>query len=128
MLSAEEILKKIEDTTYWDSLGTKLSCEYFSDEVTLVYDGGSNLRPILCELIFTTCFFTSFEHYWGEVSREKPIRERTLAQMDFFMENVEVEIVHEYGLDLYKFSIHMPPMRMVIICKDLKINGVSVNE
>jgi hypothetical protein len=42
------------------------------------------------------------------------------------MEDIEVEIIHEYGLDLYKFFIHMPPMKVVIICNNLTISSFEV--
>ncbi|MDQ7096307.1 hypothetical protein REC12_22185 [Desulfosporosinus sp. PR] len=121
MLDIKEMQQKIDRLDYWDTKVLELTCEYFADEVVLIFD-----RDIPKKLTFTTCYTVTFDHYWENYRRDKPIKEWTRPQMPFFLQAINVEVGIKHNMELYAFSIDLPPMSAYIMCKDVKIENVEL--
>ena len=82
----EELKKKIEDSYYWDARVKALDCNYFGDEVKLVFEDGKNNITYY----FEGCYKVNIEHA-VEYTKDRASRELTSAQIPYFMQNVELK-------------------------------------
>lgn len=123
MLNSERILEEINKYEIHEEWATILTCDYFGDEVTLIIG-----RENPCKLNFVSCYIVQFDHYWNDHIKDKPVRDLTLLQLPFSLQEIQVEVIKHFGKDVYKFYLHVPPLKAEIICKDLRINDVSVND
>jgi hypothetical protein len=62
-LNAEVIQKQIDDFYYWDARVLNLSCNYFGDEVILVYEDKEEGDV---QYLFTECYNVLFQHNLNE--------------------------------------------------------------
>lgn len=111
-----EIQKQIDNLKYWDSRVTKLECNYFADEVTLVYEDEENI----VSYEFKGCYEVLFKHI-KSYDKMKPASEMTIGQLPYFMQRVEIlsEIINE--IEFYKCKIEMFPLTLEILCKNIII-------
>lgn len=115
-MNKESIQKIINDLHYWDAAVISLDCNYFADEVTLVYDdelGNVTYR-------FTSCYKVQFNHAIGYV-KDKPTKELTFAQNPYFLQNVVVDEIEDEQ-KLFVCKLLLPPLKLEIWCKNI---GVS---
>jgi len=113
-LNAQKVQEQIDALHYWDARVLRLSCEYFADEVVLVYessDGNVTYK-------FNGCYKIVFDHALG-YEKEKPTRELTYSQLPYFLQDVEVGEIVSNGMKLYACSIVMPPLSIEIWCKEI---------
>lgn len=82
----QELLKKIEDSYYWDSRVKSLECNYFGDEVKVVFeDDEKNVT-----YFFSECYKVKIEHA-VEFPKDRPSKELTRQQIPYFMQDVELK-------------------------------------
>ena len=120
MIDEIELMKKIDEYNYIDLRVYSISCECFGDEVTIFHEGA--------RWTFVSCLRVIFDHYWGNCCKDKPMRYLSMAQIPFFILDMNVKIENMYDIEVYSFDIHLSPLKMKIVCKDLLINGFSVND
>ncbi|PES77246.1 hypothetical protein CN505_03270 [Bacillus cereus] len=115
-MKVQRIQEKIDKLYYWDAWVTKLVCDYFGDEVILIFkDGDDDVT-----LQFSGCYKIDFKHSMGYV-KEKSIKTFTHEQLPYFLHDIEIGEIEKEGLKLYTCKIIMPPMELEIWCKDIKI-------
>jgi len=119
-LNKEIIQKTINDLHYWDMRVTKLECNHFADEITLVYDDEDGDVTYS----FTECYKVHFDHYLG-YKKEKPSSELTFGQKPCFLQNVEIGLI-KLEQELYSCKILMPPMEIEIWCKNINASRQTV--
>ena len=78
----EALKKQIEDSSYWDARVKALECNYFGDEVKLVYE--DNDREIIYQ--FEGCYKIKIEHPM-EYPKDIPSKELRGTQIPYFMQN-----------------------------------------
>ncbi len=118
-MDSVEIQNKIDELYYWDSWVKELSCNYFADEVKLVYDDDE--YDVIYN--FTGCYNVEFNHEIGH-TKEKPIRECKFNQLAYSMQSVKVTIVVIEEKEFYEFKININPLELKIVCKDIKIEQI----
>ena len=112
------IQQTINELYYWDAAVKSLECNCFADEVTLVYaneDGDVTYR-------FINCYKVVFDHYIG-YAKNIPVRKLSFAQIPYFLQNVEIsEIEIEQEQKLYSCKLLLPPLEVIIWCKDIMVS------
>ena len=107
----QELLKKIEDSYYWDSRVKSLECNYFGDEVKVVFeDDEKNVT-----YFFSECYKVKIEH-----AVEFP-KELTRQQIPYFMQDVELKEIELCQKKYMEFKINMYPIELLIVCKKFDI-------
>ncbi|WP_346900358.1 hypothetical protein [Clostridium sp. UBA7503] len=111
--------KKMEEYYYWDSRVKSLECDYFADEVKLIYDA------VECDVIyrFTGCYSTEFNHEIA-YKKDKPMKECTLGQIPYFIQDIKLSENIIEDKKYLSISINMFPMYIKILCEDIKIEQI----
>lgn len=112
----EKLREQIEDSYYWDARVKSLDCNYFGDEVKLVFED-SNGDIIY---LFEECYKISLEHPL-EYPKDVPSKELDATQIPYFMQDVEVNAILSGDKMYLEFKINMYPIEMCIVCKKFSI-------
>ena len=112
----QEIEKKIKDSYYWDARVKYLECNYFGDEVKIVFE--DEKKDIT--YFFSKCYKVLIEHDVEYIKEISP-KHLTFAQIPYFMQNVEVKKVDMYQEEGMEFKINMYPIELLIVCKSFDI-------
>lgn len=112
----EKLRKQIEDSYYWDARVKELECNYFGDEVKLVFEDSD--RDIT--YLFKECYKVSIEQTF-EYPKNVPSKELAVTQIPYFMQDVEVNAILVGDKKYLEFKIHMYPIEMYIVCRKFDI-------
>ncbi|EGW41227.1 hypothetical protein [Desulfosporosinus sp. OT] len=122
-MNAQAIQKIIDMFYYLDARVLSLSCDYFADEVTLLYeDSEGNVR-----YIFTNCYDVSIKH---SLKYDKLTSSRVMKycqapyQIPYYLQDVVVDEIEHEGIEFYKCKINMFPMFVEIMCKIINVSRV----
>ena len=112
----QEVLKKIENSYYWDARVKSLDCNYFGDEVKLVFEDVE--KDITYH--FSGCYKVKIEH---EIEYHKNIasKELTRCQISYFMQDVEVKELQIDSNRYMEFKINMYPIELSVPCDSFEI-------
>ena len=112
----EKLRKQIENSYYWDARVKALDCNYFGDEVKLVYvDNDRNIT-----YLFKGCYQISIKHPF-EYPKDVPSKELKDTQIPYFMQDVEVNTILSGDKKYLEFKINMYPIELYIVCKKFNI-------
>ncbi len=112
----EELKKKIEDSYYWDARVKVLDCNYFGDEVKLVFEDDE--KDITYH--FEECYKVKIEHA-VKCPKDRASKELTFAQIPYFMQDVELQEVIMCEKKYIEFQINMHPVEVLIVCNKFSI-------
>lgn len=112
----EMLRKQIEDSDYWDARVKALDCNYFCDEVKLVFEGDGDDVAFL----FEECYEIKIEHLL-EYPKEFPYRELKTAQIPYFMQDVKLNEMTVNQKTYLKFIINLFPITLSIVCAKFRI-------
>ena len=115
-MTAKEIQGLVESLNYWDARVTSLNCNHFADEIELTYD----IEEHSVVYKFIGCYKSLFNHHKG-YDKCIPVREMRLAQIPYFMQDIEIDEVLVEDIVFYTCKINMYPLSLEICCKDIKI-------
>ena len=119
-INRQEIIEKVNKLYYWDARVLHLSCQYFGDEVVLVYEDTED-RNI--EITFCKCFNVRFSHDLV-YKKDIPYCSLSIPQIPFFLQNIDVEFID----DKINFSICAWPLEIEILCSDIKVKSIKNTE
>jgi len=111
-----ELKKQIEDSYYWDARVKTLDCNYFGDEVKLIFE--DNDKSIVYH--FEGCYKIKIEHDI-KYSKNMPYKEITSAQIPYFMQEVELQEFKANEKTYLEFTINMYPMELYVVCERFTI-------
>lgn len=111
-----ELRNKIEQSNYWDARVKKLDCKYFGDEVKIVFEGED--KDIV--YVFEECYDVRIKHI-PEYPKDIPSKKLMLAQIPYFMQNVEVNELRVNDIVYLEFNINMFPVEIYIVCRKFEI-------
>ena len=112
----EKLRKQIEYSYYWDARVKALNCNYFGDEVKLVFeDNGTDIT-----YLFEECYKINIEHAM-DYPKDIPSKEFDIAQIPYFMQDVEVNEILSGDKQYLEFKINIYPIEMYIVCKHFNI-------
>lgn len=112
----QEIVKRIKDSYYWDARVKLLECNYFGDEVKIIFE--DDKKDIT--YFFSECYKVLVEHDM-EYPKGKAPKELSLAQIPYFLQDIEVKKVDMQGEEGMEFKINMYPINLLIVCKGFDI-------
>ncbi len=112
----KNFIKEIEKSYYWDARVLSLECNFFGDEVRLVFEGEKKHITYY----FEACYKVEIEQV-VEYPKDKPIRELTTAQIPYFLQNIELEEVKIREKTFMEFTINMYPIELMIVCSKFSI-------
>lgn len=112
----EVLRKQIEGSYYWDARVKALDCNYFGDEVKLVYE--DNDGEIVYQ--FEECYKIKIEHP-VECQKAVPSKELKVTQIPYFMQDVEVNEITLEDKKYLEFKINMYPIELYLVCKKFNI-------
>ena len=115
-MSKDEMQKMIESWHYWDAPVTYLNCNHFADEIELAFND-DDVRVVYS---FTGCYKSTFNHVLG-YDKLRPVREMTPSQVPYFLQDIEVDVDVEDGVDFYVCKINMFPLSLKIWCKNIEV-------
>lgn len=113
----EKLRKQIESSDYWDARVKALDCDYFCDEVKLVFEGDGDDVAFL----FEECYEIRVEHPL-EYPKEFPYRELKTAQIPYFMQDVKVNEMTVNQKMYLKFKIDLYPIMFYVVCARFRIS------
>lgn len=112
----QQLIKEIENSYYWDARVKSLDCNYFGDEVKLVFE--DDKKDITYH--FEECYKVKIEHA-VECTKDRASKELTCAQIPYFMQDVELRET-EIGKKIYmEFKINLHPIELSIVCNKFSI-------
>ncbi|MDE7435441.1 MAG: hypothetical protein K2N01_06440 [Lachnospiraceae bacterium] len=112
----QELIKKIEDSYYWDARVKSLDCNYFGDEVKLVFE--DDKKDITYH--FEECYKVKIEHAIG-CPKDRASKELTLAQIPYFIQDVELKEIKIGDKIHMEFQINLHPIELSIVCNKFNI-------
>ena len=113
----KQIQELIESFHYGDARITQLDCNYFADEVELVYEHDDNFNVIYK---FTGCYKAVFDHVKA-YDKFCPAKDMTIPQIPYFMQDVKIGEIEQDGIKFYTCNINMFPLYLEIWCKDIQV-------
>jgi len=116
-MNPKKIQKIMEDFHYWDARVIKFECKYLADEIELTHEN-EEFSNIVYK--FIGCYKTYFDHV-KNYDKRMPAKEMTRAQIPYFLQDIEVSITEEEGVNFYVCKIDMFPMDVEIWCKDIEV-------
>jgi len=123
-MSIKEIQSLIDGYHYWDAFVISLKCDYFADEIELIYDNDDDSVVIYK---FDGCYKSLFEHE-KTYEKEHPVKKMSFRQLPYSMQDVEVGEILEQEVHFYTCKINMWPLALEIWCKNIKITKQNKNE
>lgn len=117
-MTAIEIQKLIDDLDYWDARVIQLECNYFADEITMVFEDED--ENVICN--FIGCYKSVFDHV-KQYSKFRPVKEMDITQIPYFLQDIKIGEIKEEGVELLTCDINMFPLYLQIWCKDIKIKN-----
>jgi len=120
-MTAQELQKKIESFHYWDARVSSVNCNYFADEVDIAFSDGE------AEVIykFTGCYKSIFDHV-KKYDKLRPVREMTLPQIPYSLQDIEVGSIVEDGVSFYTCKVNMFPLYLDIWCKNIEVMATQI--
>lgn len=115
-MKIEEVKKQIEDSYYWEARVKSLDCDYFGDEVKLVFE--DNTKDVTYH--FEECYKVIIEHA-VECPKDRASKELTRMQIPYFMQNVEVNEIVIHGNEYMEFKINMHPIGLYVLCNKFTV-------
>ena len=112
------IEEKIKRTDYWDSRVKKLECNYFGDEVKMIFGDENND----IEFLFKGCYEVKMNHNI-EYDKLCPSEELTFPQIPYFIQNIDVCQLVLHNKIYFEFQINIFPLNLYVLCKDFIINA-----
>lgn len=112
-----ELIEQIEDSYYWDARVKSLECNYWGDEVKLVFEDSK--KDIIYQ--FGECYKVSIEHLL-DYHKTKPSKYLEYAQIPYFMQDVELTEISVDDRKYLKFKINMYPIELHIVCNKFSIS------
>lgn len=112
----QELIKKIEDSYYWDARVKSLNCNYFGDEVKLVFEDDE--KDIIYH--FEECYKVKIEHA-VECPKDKDSKELTFTQIPYFMQDVELKEIKICDKRYMEFKINLHTIELSIVCNKFNI-------
>ena len=106
-----EIKNKIEESYYWDARVKKLDCNYFGDEVQLVFEDDE--KDITYH--FEACYEVIIKHL-TDYTKDLSSKELKREQIPYFMQDVNVEEVEMDDKQFLSFVINIHPIEIDIKC------------
>lgn len=119
-MSVDELQKRIDSFEYWDARVRYLDCNYLADEIVLAYE----FDELDVVYSFIGCYKSVFDHV-KNYDKLRPVKDMTIPQIPYFMQNVEVGNVLEEGVHFFTCKINMFPLYVEIWCKDIEITTKS---
>lgn len=114
-MKAKQIQAQLEKLHYWDARVLRFDVQNFCDELTIVFeDSDRNIK-----LLFTGCFKIMF--YTNPEDRRNPIKELTISQIPYFIQDIELNDILVNGHNLLNCKILMPPINIEINCSSIFI-------
>lgn len=123
-MTVSEMKKIIDGYDYWDSRVTAFECNYFADEVNVIYDDEEGNS--IC-YNFMGCYKSIFDHV-KEYDKGIPVKNMTSSQIPYFIQDVMVDEIIEGDNHLWICKINMFPLHLEIWCKDINIEKKANNK
>ena len=112
----QELIKKIEDSYYWDARVKSLNCSYFGDEVTLIFE--DDKKDITYN--FEGCYKVKIEHAF-EYPKDRASKDLDFTQIPYFMQDVELKEIEILDKKYMEFKINLYPISLLIVCNKFYI-------
>ena len=105
------IKNKIEESYYWDARVKAIDCNYFGDEVKLVFE--DNEKDITYH--FHCCYEVAIRHL-TDYTKDIHSKDLKREQVPYFMQDVNVEEIEIDNKKFISFSINLHPIELSIKC------------
>lgn len=120
-MSSLDIQQKIDQYPYVDARIKRLNCDYFGDEVELIYENSDDY-DICCK--FLNCFRVSFNHILG-YDKLFAVKDMTYGQMPYFMFDISVNTVVYEAEEFYNVKLDLGLLEVEVLCKDVMVDKIS---
>lgn len=112
----KKIMEQIENSRYWDQRVREVECNYFGDEVKLIF--GQENQKVLYH--FEKCYRIRIEHD-DEYEKKIPSKTLSIPQIPYFMQDVKLREIILHKNKYLEFTINMYPIELYVVCKKFKI-------
>ena len=118
-MTISELQRIIDEYDYFDSRVKSVECNYFADEVHVIYDDEDGNS--IC-YNFIGCYKSIFDHV-KEYGKGIPVKSMTPPQIPYFLQDVRIDETIEGDNHLWICKINMFPLHLEIWCKDIIIEN-----
>ena len=127
-MDTQNKLKEIEATDYWDAQILDINTRFLGDELSLyIASYEEEDKDKFCwEIKFLQCYKVEYETDAKREMREKPVKEYRGAQLYGYV-GQDIKLV-EYEGELYDCQIVLANMGLRIICQDIDVSKVLIDE
>ena len=115
-MPVSEIQELVNSFHYWDARVTHLNCNYFADEIELIYTN----EDVDILYRFTGCYKSLFDHAKA-YDKIRPVKEMSISQIPYFLQDVKIGQIEEGDIVFYTCKINMFPLELEIWCKDIEV-------
>lgn len=116
-MTVSEIQRKIDEYDYFDSRVKAVECNYFADEVHVIYEAEDGTS--ICYYFFG-CYKSIFDHV-KEYDKGVPVKNMTISQIPYFIQDVKIDEIVMGDNHFWICKINMFPLNLEIWCKDIRI-------
>ena len=116
-MTVTEIQNLFDNLVYWDARVLQLECNYFADEIALVFEDED--KNVICN--FIGCYKSVFD-YIKTYDKLRPVKEMCFSQIPYFLQDIQIGEIKEEGINFLTCDIDMFPLYLQIWCKDIKIS------
>jgi len=116
-MTVNKIQELINKYYYWDLRVTSLECNYFADEIQLIYDDSEGNNVIYR---FNGCYKSVFDHV-KQYDKFRAVKDMVTGQIPYFLQDVEVNELVEENVHFFTCKINMFPLYLDIWCKDIEV-------
>ena len=122
-MKLNEIQKQIDKTEYWDMEILDMKISYFGDEIEiLIDDEGEDCWKI----VFLSCYKVYYEAVADIRDNDGRIKFLKRPQLGFYGQDISVS--QSDTKDLYKITMDLSIMDMVVECKDVEVSRISKSD
>lgn len=116
-MTVKEMQSIIDNCDYWDARVKSVECNYFADEVSIIFDDEDRKFIVFH---FIGCYKSVFDHV-KEYDKFIPVKNMTLPQIPYFLQDIKIDEVIEGEYRLWTCNINMFPLCLEIWCKEINV-------
>ena len=120
-MSVQKLQELVDQYPYVDARAKKLECNYFGDEITLVYES-TDEKDVCCQ--FIGCFNVIFDHD-KIFDKLRPVKDMNYVHMPYFMFNITVGEVLGENRHFYTCKIDMGLLQIEICCEKIIVTRID---
>jgi len=121
-MNQETVMKKIENTEYWDARILEFEVRYFGDEIVIWMEED---HEYYWKIQFLTC---QDVHYSTDAGRRGDIRVRDMGKPQLGYWAQDIQVTENPVSGFYKVAMDLDALRVTVVCQNVLVEKVRREE